>query len=279
MKMNGFSNSKIDSTQIDIALFDDACHKVIRRETHENGIGTLREKTVHSVLKNYYVPNPQYHEIPIGNYVTDICREGEIYEIQSKAFYTMKSKLDFFLPDYEVTIIYPIAVTKYVRWINPETGEIAAPRKSNKKGHLYDIIPELYSIRELLGHEHLHFIACFIEMEEYKLMDGYGKDHKLHATKTDRIPTKLLGEFRIDQVQDLLKFLPMIVEDSVATTSSTISASQNSSVLTQPFSSKDLSGITGCSLEQARYLLTLLHTNELIKFVGKKNRYHLYGLS
>ena len=35
----------------------------------QNGIGTLREKTIHSVLKYYYAPDSAYHEIKIGSYV------------------------------------------------------------------------------------------------------------------------------------------------------------------------------------------------------------------
>ena len=33
--------------------------------------GTL-EKTVHAVLKNYYAPDEDMHEIPIENFVADI---------------------------------------------------------------------------------------------------------------------------------------------------------------------------------------------------------------
>ena len=30
------------------------------------GIGTLSEKTVHAVMKNYYAPDTDMHEIPIA---------------------------------------------------------------------------------------------------------------------------------------------------------------------------------------------------------------------
>ena len=36
------------------------------------GIGTLSEKTVHAVMKNYYAPDTDMHEIPIENFVADI---------------------------------------------------------------------------------------------------------------------------------------------------------------------------------------------------------------
>ena len=36
------------------------------------GIGTLSEKTVHAVMKNYYAPDTDMHEILIENFVADI---------------------------------------------------------------------------------------------------------------------------------------------------------------------------------------------------------------
>ena len=62
----------------------------------QNGIGTLREKTIHSVLKYYYAPDSVYHEIKIGSYVADICVDGEIFEVQTRNFNKMRDKLDFF---------------------------------------------------------------------------------------------------------------------------------------------------------------------------------------
>ena len=63
-------------TTIDQNLFSEACYKMIGALQGQNGIGTLREKTIHSVLKYYYAPDPAYHEIRIGSYVADICVDG-----------------------------------------------------------------------------------------------------------------------------------------------------------------------------------------------------------
>lgn len=97
---------------VDKQLFSEACYKMIGALQGQKGIGTLREKTIHSVLKYYYAPNPIYHEIKIGAYVADICIDGEIFEVQTRNFNTMRNKLDFFLEQHEVTIIYPVAHIK-----------------------------------------------------------------------------------------------------------------------------------------------------------------------
>ena len=110
-------------TTIDHKLFSEACNKMIGSLQGQNGIGTLREKTIHSVLKYYYAPNLSYHEVKIGTYVADICIDGEIFEVQTRNFNTMRNKLDFFLQKHDVTIIYPVAHKKWLSWLNPETGE------------------------------------------------------------------------------------------------------------------------------------------------------------
>ncbi|MCQ2542107.1 MAG: hypothetical protein MJ112_07415, partial [Lachnospiraceae bacterium] len=207
-RIQEFSNSKIQTDTIDEEAFEVAIKTITSKADRRNGVGTLSEKTVHAVLKYYYVPNEAYHEIKVGNYVADALFDGEIYEIQSKSFFTMKNKLDLFLKDHDVTIIYPIPISKTISYIDPDTGEISKPVKSSKKGKLYDIVPEIYGIKDYLKNKKLHFILCFIEMDEYKILDGWSKDKKKGATKMDRTPRKIIGEFRIDKKRDFINLLP-----------------------------------------------------------------------
>lgn len=258
MKKN-FTQHKMNTSLIDEKRFQLACDLVSGKSIGLQGIGTMQEKSVHAVLKHYFEPDSKYHETAIGGFVADICKEGEIIEIQSKSFYVMKHKLSEFLKEYEVTIVYPVALTKYLIWIDPQSGQVQPTRKSSKKGHIYQLVPELYSIREFLSHPNLHFHICFIEMEEYKLLDGYGKNKKVKATKTDRFPTKLLGEFRINTTGDLLTLLPEGLPDN--------------------FTSEDLKMASGCMIDEARILLTLLYRENLIERCGKQGRYYQYKIN
>ena len=45
---------------IDKERFEEAKKKVIGRDRQRLGIGTLSEKTVHAVLKNYYEPDEEH---------------------------------------------------------------------------------------------------------------------------------------------------------------------------------------------------------------------------
>ena len=99
-----------------------ACDRIIHTEHIENGIGTLSEKTVHSVLKYYLEPDTSFHEVKTGRYVADIRTPDGIYEIQTRQFNKLRNKLEAFLPEYSVTVVYPIPHIKYLRWIYRSEG-------------------------------------------------------------------------------------------------------------------------------------------------------------
>lgn len=264
-----FTDSKLQTKTIDIEAFNEAIQIITSKSNRYNGVGTLSEKTVHAVLKYYYVPNEAYHEVKVGGFVADALYDGEIYEIQSKSFFTMKEKLDLFLKDHDVTIIYPIPVKRVLRYVDAKTGEISEPVKSSKRGKIYDIVPEIYGIKDYLKNKKLHFILCFFEMEEYKLLDGWSKDKKKGATKLDRIPTVLLGEFRIDKKRDFINLLPGYKDGR----------RQKDCPIPPEFTSKDISELTAANICYAQTLLNVLYHLGLVYKIGSKGRYNLYSMS
>lgn len=268
-RIQEFSNSKIQTDTIDEEAFEVAIKTITSKADRRNGVGTLSEKTVHAVLKYYYVPNEAYHEIKVGNYVADALFDGEIYEIQSKSFFTMKNKLDLFLKDHDVTIIYPIPISKTISYIDPDTGEISKPVKSSKKGKLYDIVPEIYGIKDYLKNKKLHFILCFIEMDEYKILDGWSKDKKKGATKMDRTPRKIIGEFRIDKKRDFINLLPGY----------TNGRRDKDCPIPVEFTTKDIAELTGVHVSYAQTLLNVLCSLELTYKIGTRGRCNLYSMS
>ena len=193
---------------MDYELFNEACRFVIDNDKLLKGIGTLSEKTVHAVLKYYYAPKEIYHEHKVGPYVADILVDGEIFEIQTRNFNTMRKKLEHFLPEHDVTIVYPVAHIKWLQWINEETGEISNKRKSPKIGTIYSIIPELYKIKSFLPHPNLHFIITLIDVEESRLLNGWSKDKKRGSTRDDGIPVAICDEISISSLSDYNVLLP-----------------------------------------------------------------------
>lgn len=241
---------------IDQTLFSEACSKMIGALQGQKGIGTLQEKTIHSVLKYYYAPNPAYHEVKIGPYVADICVDGEIFEIQTRNFNTMRDKLSYFLQEHDVTIIYPVAHTKWLSWLDMETGELSPKRKSPKTGTFYQIIPELYRIKMFISNPRLHFIISLIDVEETRYLNGWSRDKKRGSSRMDGKPVAIFDELRIDTMADYLKFLP--------------------DTLPERFTSKDLGKAAKIPQNRASTLLNVLLETDVVKRVGKEGNSYLY---
>lgn len=240
-------------------LFMQACEEIIGRGPGDNGIGTLSEKTVHSVLKKYLSPDSKNHEIKVCGFVADIYTGAEIYEIQTRSFDKLRRKLSAFLALYPVTIVYPIPHIRWIRWVNPDTGEISAPRKSPKKGTPYSILPELYKIKNYLTEPGLKLHLIFMDLEEYKYLDGWSKDKKKGATRCDRIPTSLVKELRINKPSDYQQLIP----ESLSTA----------------FTSRDYKAASGLSLSVSQLALNTLTYVGAVKRTGKRGNSIIYERS
>ena len=188
--------------------FKALCEMISEMELCGEGIGTYSEKRLHKTLKNFFCEDTDCHEVRIkpdgsigdkgdsgkGGYIADIFREGEIIEIQTGSFYSLKAKLKFYLEqtDYIVTVVHPIAAVKYLSWIDTESGSITSRRRSPKKGSVTDALPELYWLSDMLDNERLHFCFPILEIEELRLLDGWSRDKKRGSNRYERIPTALL---------------------------------------------------------------------------------------
>ena len=241
---------------IDEARFEAARNRIIGINRERQGIGTLSEKTIHAVLKNYYAPDTDMHEIPIENFVADVYTGREIIEIQTRAFNKMRRKLDAFLPLYPVTIVYPIPHVKWISWIDETTGEASPKRKSPKTGSAYMAFPELYKIRPYLSNPNLHLKIALIDMEEYRLLNGWSRDKKKGSERYDRIPLKFAEEVCIERKEDYMQFVPYD--------------------LPEPFTTKDFARYAKISVRLAQTILLLLTDLEIVSRVGKQGNSYLY---
>ncbi len=188
--------------------FEEAKKKIIGIERQRLGIGTYSEKTVHAIFKNYYEPDEDKQEIPINRYVADIFDGQKIIEIQTRQFNRMREKLEVFLPLYPVTIVYPIPREKWLIWIDEDSGELSSRRKSPKKGKIYEAFIELYKIKMFLKDPNLRLKIVLVDMEEYRLLNGWSRDRKKGSSRFDRIPMELVGEVDVERAEDYMQFVP-----------------------------------------------------------------------
>ena len=193
---------------MDKQLFYDACEKIIGKARSDKGIGTLGEKTLHAVLKNYYEPHEDNQEIKVGRFFADIVGEQGVIEIQTRNFGSLLEKLDNFLEFCDVTVVYPLPALKYVAWLDMDTGEIGEKHRSPKKCRIYDAFQEIIRIKYALDNPRFHLVLCFLEIDEIRYLNGWSENKKRGSSRCDRIPKDIIEEVRFDCVQDYRKFLP-----------------------------------------------------------------------
>lgn len=239
-------------------LFERAKNQIIGVDRRRQGIGTLSEKTVHAILKLYYAPDEDMHEIPIENYVADIYTGKEIIEIQTRQFNRMREKLTAFLKLYPVTIVYPIPRDKWVVWIDEDSGELSKPRKSPAKGSVYQAFLELYKIKMFLKDPNLHFKFVLLDMEEYRLLNGWSRDRKKGSCRYDRIPSRFVEEVCVDGLRDYMQFIPYDLQE--------------------PFTSQEFAKAVHINKSLAQTVLNILTYVECVERVGKKGNHILYAV-
>jgi len=156
-------------------------------------IGTQGEKPVHRALKYFLSPDSDCHEIKVNGYIADVMlHDGHIYEVQTRDFSRLRDKLAAFLPEHKVTVVYPVFGVKYLSWIQPETGETAERRKSPKRGRATDILTEIYRLNGMESHPNLDYLVVLLEVQEYRIQDGWNVDGKRGSHRYSAVPLSLM---------------------------------------------------------------------------------------
>ena len=102
----------------------------------------------------------------------------------------------------------------------------------------------------------IRFKFVLVNMEEYRLLNGWSRDKKKGSKRYDRIPTDLIEEVEIRQPEDYLQFVPYELEE--------------------PFHSKDFAKAAHIPLSLAQTVLNILFEMGTIERVGKQGNSYLY---
>lgn len=234
--------------------FEETLDKIY--QSSSQGIGTLSEKTLHAFIKHYLEPNESFHEIKLNRYVCDIFDGQKITEIQTRQFFKLIPKLECYLSDYPVCIVYPIPYIKYLSWIDVESGEVSKPRKSPKRGQCADAVMELYSIRHLLDHPNLSIHLLFFNVLETRYLNGWSSDKKKGSQRADRRPSEFVKSVILKNTQDYDVLIPLDIE--------------------QPFTSKSISKELKLSVRKAQVLLNVLKRLKRIEEMAVKGKLKHY---
>lgn len=212
---------------------------------------------MHAYLKNYIEKDTSKHELKVNNYFVDIYNDEGIFEIQTKQLFRLKRKLAFLLKSHKVTVVLPIIQTKSLYWLDPESLEKKSKgRKSPRRGNYYDIFKELYGIKDLLKDEGLAIRIILLEVDEYRLLNGWSHDKKKGSVCHDRIITNVIEDRIFDKEKNYTSILP----DN----------------LPEEFSTKDLSKIAKINLKTAQVTLNIMKSLNLVEGISKKGNLIIY---
>ncbi len=220
-------------------------------------IGTLGERCLHSIIKNYYEPDPDKQEVKVCGFVADILNGDRIIEIQTNNFHSLARKLEEYLKFYKVTVVYPVSHVKHIVWIDPDTGEIVKRNKSPKLGTGREFLYEASKIRKYLTNDNLNFEILLIDMDEYRLLNGWDKKKKRGSIRCDRKPLYLHRIISIESKYDLNKILPPDFPDG-------------------EFKFADFEKLMKMKNRTARYSLNTLIEYGAVEVVSKEKRAKLY---
>lgn len=156
-----------------------------------------------------------------------------------------------------MTIVYPVARTKWLIWIDETTGEITKKRKSPKTGRPHEIFRELVRIKPFLNDPRLRLLILMIDIEEYRLLNGWSQDRKKGSTRFDRLPSAIAEIIGIQLPEGLDALIP--------------------DGLPEEFKSSDFSKKGMLRLRDAQTAINVLLAAQRVRIVGKSGRSRLYS--
>ncbi|PIE98570.1 MAG: hypothetical protein CR988_02560 [Treponema sp.] len=217
-------------------------------------IETYNESSLHKALKDYFTPKDAKQEVLLKGSVCDIlCENTKIYEIQTANISRLRTKLEKFLPEYKIEVVYPIIENNFIRMLNSDTSE-RSYRKSPKHGEFFQIFREITGIYYLIGHKNLTLNLLYIDAETIKIDDGLGRSRRKRPRIIDKKLIKINRSQKIKNIEELI--MPVKVR------------------LRPSFLMKDVR--VSCSKKYANYIVWFLRKLEIIKLTEKRGNAHVY---
>ncbi|MCM1321432.1 MAG: hypothetical protein NC041_05675 [Bacteroides sp.] len=225
-------------------------------------INTYNENSLHLKLKNDYAEKTNGKtEQKIGRYICDVLTpENTIIEIQTKNLGKLKQKLHFFLRNYSVLLVYPVACTTYIERRRNDGTHIAA-RKSPKKNDIYTALRELLGLHQLLLDPNFTLEILLTTQTEIRIQTekpvqliNKSRRHLKNWYTDEKILNEIHGIKTFSSAADYLALLPAHIAE--------------------PFCAKNIQDTGICA--DAHCLLWLLHKTGLIRLTEIKGKTKFY---
>lgn len=223
-----------------------------------SGIGVLREGPLHAAVKAMLAAPGDRLEVPVDRFVIDLVRaDGELVEVQTGGFGPLGAKLDALLDRHRVRIVHPVAAERRIVRVD-EHGEVVSIRRSAKRGSVVEVFDKLIAFPSLLTHPHLTIEVLLLREDHVRAARPVTVRRRTRDPGERRL-RDVLGHVELRGVDDIVSALPPLPAE--------------------PFSTRELAAILGCSMLLAQRTAYCLQAIDIIEAAGKLGRTPLHRRS
>ena len=232
-----------------------AIHTTPLQKTPRN-IGVLKEKPLHSALKEWYSQPDDQFEVSVDGFVVDIVRGGLLVEIQTRNFGAVRPKLAELVAHHPVRLVYPIAEEKWIVKLAEDGINQLSRRKSPKRGAFEHVFEELVSFPKLLLSPNFSIELLLIQEEEVRRYEGTSGWRRKGWGTHERRLLRVVEQRILETPTDMCTFIP--------------------SALAEPFTSSDLAIAIAKPRWLAQKMVYCLRLTNCITPMGKRGNAILY---
>lgn len=215
----------------------------------------LREGPLHAAVKAMLAARGDQFEVPVGRFVIDLVRaEGELVEVQTGGFGPLGAKLDALLDGHRFRIVYPVAAERRIVRVDQQ-GEVLSIRRSPKRGTVVEVFDKLTAFPSLLSHPNLT-VEVLLLGEDHIRAAGPVTERRRTRDPGARHLREVLARIELCGAEDVVRALPPLPS--------------------QPFSTRELASLLGCSTQLAQRTAYCLRAIHIIEAAGKRGRAPLY---
>ena len=148
----------------------------------------------------------------------DVCYNDRIIEVQTGNFVAIKSKIFQLTKQHKMTLVYPIAVEKWLLKVTDDAASKYSRRKSPKRGLAEQVFSELVSFPELMKNPNFTLELALIHEEEVRCCSSANRTWRNNGwVSVERRLIKVLETKSFHGPQSMLVFLPETLPDKFTT--------------------------------------------------------------
>jgi len=214
-----------------------------------SSIGVRREGPLHAAVKARLVRPGDRLEVPVGRFVIDLVRaNGELVEVQTGAFGPLGRKLDALLDAHRVRIVHPLAAERRIVRVD-EGGEVVSIRRSPRRATVLDVFDKLVAFPSLLTHPNLTVEVLLLREDHVRALRPVTTRRRTRDPGQRRL-IEVLDRVELRGPSDICRVLPALPAE--------------------PFSTRELASLLGCSLLLAQRTAYCLRVIKLVEPAGRR---------